>query len=68
MTLSRDELSYIKIIDFGLAKSIVDKSGSTKGFKGSIFWMSPEAFEGKTKEPKSDIWSLGATIIEMVSF
>ena len=68
MILSMDDLSYIKLIDFGLSKSIAETSGSTIGVQGSTYWMSPESFKGVKKEPRSDIWSLGATMIEMVSY
>ena len=64
--MSLDDLSNIKLIDFGLSKSIAEKTGSTKDILGSLNWMSPEAFKNIKKEPRSDIWSLGATIIEMV--
>ena len=65
MIITDDELSYIKLIDFGLARSINGTSGKIDP-KGSVFWMSPEIFDDKQKEQQSDIWSLGATMIEMV--
>ena len=64
MIITDDELSYLKLIDFGLARSM-NTSGSIET-KGSVFWMSPELFDDIHKEPQSDIWSLGATMIEMV--
>ena len=67
MIMSLDDLSNIKLIGFLLSKSIAEKTGSTKDILGSLNWMSPEAYKNERKEPKSDIWSLGATMIEMVT-
>jgi len=32
---------------------------------GSLFWMSPEAIEGGKIDPKTDMWSLAITAIEL---
>src|SRR5215472_364997 len=56
----------IKIIDFGLAKAVVDAGGEmdiTHGdFVGTPNFASPEQFESRPLDVRSDIYSLGATL------
>jgi len=35
--------------------------------KGSPYWMAPEIIELNGASPKSDIWSLGCTVIELLT-
>jgi serine/threonine protein kinase/tetratricopeptide (TPR) repeat protein len=57
-----------KIVDFGLAKltgmTRVTRTGATVG---TMAYMSPEQAQGETVDSRSDIWSLGAMIYEMVT-
>ncbi len=60
----------IKILDFGIAKSIDGKSKTlTKtGFKvGTTFYMSPQQVKGQVLDRRSDIYSLGVTLFQMVT-
>jgi len=53
----------VKILDFGLAKIGPEPSLQTTdqagGLLGSVFTMSPEQFEGKPLDGRSDLYSLG---------
>jgi TolB-like protein/Tfp pilus assembly protein PilF len=68
--LTRDEASqttiHAKVIDFGLAKVTADALGQMDlthgGFVGTPTFASPEQFEGGDVDPRSDIYSLGATL------
>jgi len=58
----------VKIMDFGLAKlkgsSKLTKSHSTLG---TIAYMSPEQAQGEDVDQRSDIFSLGAVLYEMIT-
>jgi ABC-type branched-subunit amino acid transport system substrate-binding protein len=58
----------IKVADFGLAKS-AGGSGLTRSgmVVGTPFYMSPEQCEAKPLDPRSDIYSLGATYYSLLT-
>jgi len=65
MITERDE---VKILDFGLAKltgqSLLTKTGTTLG---TVTYMSPEQSRGDAVDLRSDIWSLGVVMYEMLT-
>ncbi|KAK1556350.1 hypothetical protein Q3G72_003406 [Acer saccharum] len=62
-----DASGYVKIADFGLAKAT--KLNDVKSCKGSPFWMAPEVVNNKNQGygTRADIWSLGCTVLEMLT-
>ncbi|MBP1767897.1 MAG: Serine/threonine-protein kinase PknB [Candidatus Aminicenantes bacterium] len=57
-----------KIMDFGIARSLTGKSITGAGtFIGTPEYMSPEQVEGKDVDHRSDIYSLGIILYEMVA-
>ncbi|KAJ6798426.1 putative mitogen-activated protein kinase kinase kinase 1 [Iris pallida] len=57
----------VKLVDFGLAKEIT-KLNMLKSCKGSVYWMAPEVVNPrKTYGSSADIWSLGCTVLEMLT-
>jgi serine/threonine protein kinase len=60
----------IKILDFGIAKSIDGKSKSLTqtGLKvGTTMFMSPQQVKGQVLDRRSDVYSLGVTLFQMVT-
>jgi len=59
----------VKITDFGLSRSAADPGteAQTKSDTGPIKWMSPEALKLKIFNFKTDVWSFGVTLYEVVT-
>jgi len=63
-----DELGTAKISDFGMARVLDgEKGGQTASNIGPIRWMSPESIRYKQYSTKSDVWSFGIVIFEIVA-
>jgi serine/threonine protein kinase len=63
-----DKQGNARIMDFGIARSIETKGMTDSGsLIGTPEYMSPEQVEGKEVDSRSDIYSLGAILYEMVT-
>ena len=73
---------YVKVLDFGLAKlmepdevQVTSPEASTQlnihtdphAIVGTVDYMSPEQLRGQKVDARSDIWSVGVMLYEMVS-
>lgn len=56
-----------KILDFGIAKLIQSGGSQTQSFMGTLAYCSPEQMEGKELDHRSDIYSLGVMMYEMLT-
>jgi serine/threonine protein kinase len=57
-----------KISDFGMSRLVNDNKGNTtKSNVGPIKWMAPESIKRKEYSKKSDIWSFGVVVWEVVT-
>ncbi|MBE9209405.1 serine/threonine protein kinase [Nostoc sp. LEGE 06077] len=59
----------IKILDFGIAKFInyTNTVNTNRGFNGTLPYCSPEQLEGSEIDGRSDIYSLGVMMFEMLT-
>ena len=73
---------YLKVLDFGLAKMLdrparVSTNSTTltvdtvetepATIEGSLFYMSPEQISGHKLDARTDVWSLGVVLYEMLT-
>jgi serine/threonine protein kinase len=68
------EGNVVKVLDFGLAKAMSEAQGTFRGdttqggtILGTPSYMSPEQALGSPTDRRSDIWSFGALVGEMLS-
>lgn len=58
----------IKILDFGIAKLLgTERELDPGSVLGTPRYMSPEQLRGKTVDQRTDIWSLGVVLYEMLT-
>ena len=72
---------YVKVLDFGLAKPIETIFGASEpeaqtmalvktergALMGTVSYMSPEQARGADLDARTDIWSLGAVLYELIA-
>jgi serine/threonine-protein kinase len=70
----RDGAVRVKVLDFGISKSLLDDSSgdlrltATATLMGSPLYMSPEQMQSaRDVDTRADIWSIGAILYEMLA-
>ncbi|HET7439830.1 MAG TPA: serine/threonine-protein kinase [Terriglobales bacterium] len=58
----------VKLMDFGIARSGTDRGLTSTGTTlGSLYYMSPEQVKGAPTDARSDLYSVGVSLYEMVT-
>jgi len=63
-----DHKGEVKLMDFGIARMAEAKEGMTQAglIVGTPHYMSPEQVQGKQLDPRSDVYSMGVLMYEML--
>lgn len=56
----------VRVIDFGVAAAAMREQGEDEGLAGKIAYMSPEQARGEALDRRSDIFSLGTVLWELL--
>lgn len=57
-----------KVVDFGIARLMSASHTQTNMFMGTLNYTSPQQIYGERADERSDIWALGVTLYELVSY
>jgi len=58
----------IKLGDFGVSKNLNNTNMKAKTFVGTTYYLPPEIIFGEPYSYKADIWSLGVTFYQLMTF
>ncbi len=58
---------YVKVLDFGLAKLLGTHDSNSGAILGTLQYLAPEQARGGSPDARSDIYSLGVVIYEMLT-
>jgi len=61
-----DDTGRVKVVDFGIAR-VADRPGRSGTTGGTVAYMSPEQLRGDRLDGRSDLWSLGVVLFEMLA-
>jgi len=57
----------VKLMDFGLARSVSSRLTSEGTILGTVFYLAPEQAQGRAIDPRSDLYSLGVMLYELTT-
>lgn len=63
--ITRDDT--VKVLDFGLAKLPDITLTGTRRAMGTLTYISPEQMSGERVDPRTDVWSIGVVLYEMLT-
>ena len=64
-----ESTDHVYLTDFGLTKHTSSRSGLTAAghFVGTVDYVAPEQIEGKSIDPRTDVYSLGCVLFECIT-
>jgi serine/threonine-protein kinase len=57
----------VKLTDFGMHRAVVSAMRPLEELRGKLGYLSPEQAQGREAEPRSDLFSLGVILAEMLA-
>ena len=66
--LMLDETGVVKVLDFGIARVMKTDLLVTRQLGGTLRYMSPEQIDNRPLDRRSDVFSLGCALFELVTF
>jgi eukaryotic-like serine/threonine-protein kinase len=58
----------VKVVDFGIARVLETSKTQTGMLLGTFAYMSPEQYHGEHADARSDIWSFGVLLYELMAY
>ena len=58
----------VKVVDFGIARVVKTSKTQTGMLIGTFAYMAPEQYHGEHADERSDLWSFGVLLYELVSY
>jgi serine/threonine protein kinase len=58
----------VKVVDFGIARVLETSKTQTGMLLGTFAYMSPEQYHGEHADARSDIWSFGVLLYELLAY
>jgi serine/threonine protein kinase len=58
----------VKVVDFGIARITDTAKTQTGALLGTLCYMSPEQLRGQRADQRTDVWSLGAVLFELLTY
>jgi serine/threonine protein kinase len=61
------EKDFVKVLDFGVSRSLESSGASTQGAIGTPKYMSPEQWSGQSVDGRADLYALGGVMYHMIA-